>query len=147
MNVTFYNNRSDKRKLSKSLTRLGSVDAELKDDCSILRPTLRVSRGNLSQYAVCNYMYIPSFNRYYFVETSALIGDMVEVRGDVDVLMTYANGIRALNVTVLRQQNMFNDYMIDNQLPIRQTKNIQFAKIGDFAAGTSLYLTVDGGSE
>lgn len=147
MNITFYNNKSDVRKLSKSISSLGSVDAKLKDNCSLLRPTIIVKRASLSQYASCNYMYIPAFKRYYFAEIRALVGDRVEIDGNVDVLMSYSNAIRALNVTVLRQENMFNDYFIDNQLPIRQTKTIQFAKIGTYKAGTGLYLTVDGGSE
>lgn len=147
INITFYNNSSDTRKLNKSITRLASVDVKLKDNCSILRPRIILKRSTLTQYANCNYMYIPAFNRYYFAEISALVGDRVEITGNVDVLMSYANQIRALNVTVLRQEYMYNDYFIDNQLPIRQTKTIQFAKIGTYNAGTGLYLTVDGGSE
>lgn len=145
MNVKFYNSRSDKRVLSKSITSLATVDCQLKENCPILNPSLVVARKSLTQYAECNYMYIPSFRRYYFVTASALVGDMVEISGHVDVLMTYANGIRSLYATVLRQENMYNDYLIDNQLPIRQTKQIQRALVGTYNAGTGFYLTVNGG--
>lgn len=145
MNVKFYNSQSDKRVLSKSLSSLASMDCDLKENCSIINPTIIVARKNLTQYASCNYMYIPSFRRYYFVTASALVGDMVEIRGHVDVLMTYASGIRGLYATVLRQENIYNDYLIDNQLPIRQTKEIQRALVGTYSAGTGIYLTVNGG--
>lgn len=145
MRVIFYNCKSDNRKLNKSITQLASVECDLKENCSLLSPSFELSHGALNDYARCNYMYVPDFHRYYFASVNALYGDRLQVNGDVDVLMTYANQIRALNVTITRQQNMYNDYLIDNQLPIRQTKEIQFASVGTYSAGMGIYLTVDGG--
>lgn len=147
MTVQFFNNTSDNRKISKNIALLGSVDCQLKESCSLLRPVVILARETLPRYAECNYMYIPKFRRYYYADVSAMVGDMLEIGGNVDVLMTYANQLRALNVTIVRQENMFNDFFVDQQLPIRQTKTIQFAKIGTYNAGTGMYLTVDGGSE
>lgn len=147
MLVQFYNNRSDRRKLNKSLSSLGSSNCSLKEPCDILHPIVKLKRSGLSQYAVCNYMYIPTFKRYYFAEVRALVGDMVEISGtEVDVLMTYANGIRSIYCTILRQENVNNKYYIDNELPIRQTKQIQLVSVGQYNAGTGIYLTVDGGN-
>lgn len=147
MTVQFFNNTSDNRKMSKNITSLDSANCQLKESCSLLRPSVILARSSLLRYAECNYMYIPKFHRYYYANVTAMAGDMLEISGNVDVLMTYANQLRALNVTIVRQENLFNDYFVDQQLPIRQTKTIQFAKIGTYNAGTGMYLTVDGGSE
>lgn len=147
MQAIFYNNRSDSRKLSKSISQLATVDCQLKDDCSLLNPVLIISHGALSSYAQCNYMYIPEFKRYYYASVSALAGDMLEVAGEVDVLMSYASGIRALQCTILRQERVFNPYIVDNFMPSRAQRNIQYVGVGTYSAGTGLYLTVDGGED
>lgn len=147
MNVIFYNNKSDRRKVSKSLARLGSANCSLKEPCEILRPVVVLKRGDLTQYAQCNYMYIPTFGRYYFVKCRAMTGDMLSVETiDPDPLMSFANGIRSIYCTIVRQENVNNKYYIDDQLPIRQTKKIQLVKVGTYSAGTGIYLTVDGGN-
>lgn len=146
MNVNFYINSSDKKYLSKKLTSIRSaIDCQLTEPCSVLQPRLVLARGDLTAYSQCNYMYIQKFKRYYYCQFTALPGDMLEVRGEVDVLMSFANGIRAITTTILRQENNFNNYFIDNQLPIRQTKTLQWVKVGTYNAGTGIYLTVDGG--
>lgn len=146
MQVIFYNNKSDERKLSKSLSTLSSANCHLKEPCDILYPVVKLKRADLSGYAQCNYMYIPTFNRYYFAEVTALTGDMVEIKAiKPDVLMTYANGIRSIYCTINRQENVFNKFYVDNELPIRQTKQIQLVSVGTYDAGTGIYLTVDGG--
>lgn len=147
MNVIFYNNKSDNRKVNKSITRLGNnIACQLKEPCEILRPAVTLARQTLPNYAQCNYMYIPTFGRYYFVKCTALPGDMLSVEAiEPDPLMTYANGIRSLYCTIIRQEKVFNKYYIDNELPIRQTKQIQLVSVGQYSAGTGIYLTVDGG--
>lgn len=146
MQIVLYNNRSDKRRLNKKLSQLAVVNnVQLKNDCSLLNPRLVISHGALSQYAQCNYMFIPDFNRYYFCSVSALTGDMLEIAGDVDVLMSYKSGIGSLRCTIVRQEKKFNKYFVDDFLPVSQIKNIQYIKVGTYSAGKGIYLTVDGG--
>lgn len=145
MQVILYNNRSDKRRLNKKIAKLATVDCMLKDRCSLLNPRLVISHAALSAFAQCNYMYIPDFNRYYFCSVSALTGDMLEITGAVDVLMSYRNGINEIRCTIVRQEKKFNKYFIDNFLPVSTIKNIQYVSVGTFSAGKGIYLTVDGG--
>lgn len=147
MQVILYDNSSDKRKLSKSLTKLTTLECQLKEKCSLLQPRLIINHAALSSYARCNYMYIPDFKRYYFCSIVALAGDMLEIDGDVDVLMTYSSGIRAIQCTIVRQENKFNKYFKDDFIAIRANRSIQYVKVGTYNAGTGLYLTVDGGND
>lgn len=147
MQAIFYNCTSDERVLSKRLSTIANVtNCDLKEPCDILRPSLLLNRTSVSGYASCNYMYIPTFKRYYYVKFTALEGDLLQVDTiKPDPLMSFANGIRAITCTILRQQYKYNNYFIDNQLGIRQTKNIQRVNVGTYNAGTGIYLTVDGG--
>lgn len=145
--VIFYNNRSDRRVLNKNISQVADVsNCELKEDCQILYPSLILARSSCAGYASCNYMYIPTFKRYYHVKFTALAGDMLQVDTiEPDPLMSFANGIRSLYCTIIRQENIYNKFYIDNELPVRQTKKVQWVKVGKYNAGTGIYLTVDGG--
>lgn len=149
MTVDFYTNNSDARKLNKSIGVIKKgVHCELKDDSDVLRPTLTLARISLLNYPICNYMYINSFKRYYFIKFRALVGDMLQVETiDPDPLMSFGNQIRSLYTTIIRQENVFNKYFVDNELAIRQTKKIQLVSLGAYNAGTGIYLTVDGGKD
>lgn len=148
MRVFFYNNKSDYRKLSKILESAGSAECALKEGCDILYPALRLAKVDLPNYANTNYMYIPTFGRYYCIKIRAITGDMIEIETlKPDPLMSFANGIRSLTCTITRQEYRYNDYYVDNELGIRQTKMIQWVNLGTFDAGKGIYLTVDGGTE
>lgn len=114
MTVTLYKMTDDSKVVSKTLntqTQITLSDVKLKDGCSVLNPTLLLAQGNLSEY---NYMYIADFGRYYYLKPGNYRNGLWEVTGEVDVLMTYDVGIRALECTVLRNENEKNGYMYDS---------------------------------
>lgn len=147
MTVSFYTNSSDARELSKNLSLLATVDAQIKESCDILRPRLVLARQTLTQYATCNYCIIPSLKRNYFCEITMLPGDMLDISCSVDVASTWGSNIRNLYCTILRQEKIFNKFIPDATLPIRMTRNIQYVSVGNYDAGIGLYLTVDGGKD
>lgn len=128
MNVTFYKNLSDKRALSKSLTQLESVTAIMKDDCDILSPTLEVS--SFSSISQANYMYIPNWGRYYYVDHITVSrGQRVIISAHVDVLMTYKSGILGCSAVVSRQQSKGNYYLND---PVYKTRQYKITTVQEF---------------
>lgn len=145
MQITFYNNKSDKRHLSKHISALSTIEADLLEPCDITAASLMVARESIPGYAQCNYFYIREFRRYYFANLTALPGDMLQVNGKVDVLMSFKIPIMSINTTIKRQEYNYNMYFRDELFPLRSTKNLQWAKIGTYDAGTGIYLTVDGG--
>lgn len=116
MTINFFNNKSDSNVVNKTLTQLFSVNAELKQNTSILNPTLRIKSGNLSQLATANYFYVPNFKRYYYISNITLgFGGIAEVIGRVDVLMSFKEEYIALQAILERQENTFNTYLNDEQ--------------------------------
>lgn len=127
ININFYNNTNDKRAVNKTLTALLSVQASLVPGSSAINPQLRVRwNSGVPQY---NYMYIPAFNRYYFItDITADTGGAVIISGKVDVLMTYAAAFKLCPAIVIRYSrneqhgSARSTYIPDNQLPISTGK-------------------------
>ena len=70
MQIKFYYNSSEKNKINKSISRELTMDGNLRDECSVINPTILVEHSNLSNY---NYVYIPEFKRYYFITEMTIV--------------------------------------------------------------------------
>lgn len=113
MEINLYINTSDNYVVSKNISMQASLQGcVLKDDTSVENPVILVrNTGNISGY---NYMYIPDFHRYYYIEEIVSVQNgLWELHGHVDVLQTYGNAIRSQYATCKRQENLFNLYLDD----------------------------------
>ena len=119
-NIQLMRNNSEANRLSKNLTNITTVSGTLKQSTSIINPIIQIE-CDISNVTDCNYMYIPTFERYYFVDNiTSLTSDIVEFTGHVDVLTTYASQIRSNNAIVKRQENRFNTYLNDGSFKTYQ---------------------------
>ena len=96
MKITLYTNNSEKNKLEKNLTNAKEFSGNLREESSIVNPSILIQTENPSSY---NYAYIPEFKRYYFII------DAVSVRTNIwrislhcDVLMSFKNEIKGTQV-------------------------------------------------
>lgn len=88
------------------------VDAQLKMDCSAESPILLIN--NVKWDINFNYMYIPSWNSYYFLENATIQTGMVwETRWSMDALATYKNDIGNYTAFVERASSRFDPYVND----------------------------------
>ena len=109
MRVILYNTTSDNRVLSKSITLIKEIDAELKDANDVISPTLKIQR--FEGWEKINYIYIKSFNRYYYVNTiKQLLGNTILLDCSVDVLMSNKDAIRNLTCIIDKQENSSTAY-------------------------------------
>lgn len=86
------------------------------DGCSLLNPQLILDYDeSVVNY---NYMYIPKFKRYYFLQNPIVItaGRMV-ISGTVDPLMSWREGLSSCLINVIRS-NKKPTYVPDDKLPI-----------------------------
>lgn len=124
MQVKLYNNGSEPNEINKALTLIDTVsNAVIKGDISYEAPTLKLAYdGNVTDSI--NYMYIPEFNRCYFItDIVNLTGGRYEVRGKVDVLESFKASVLALSTIIDKQEgasqiNMYLDdgsYMVENK--------------------------------
>lgn len=92
-----------------------SINIVLKEDVSILTPTIRVSLTDaVLSY---NYCYIPTFSRYYFITDIVSSKGFWEISLKVDSLASYKAGIGSMTPYVLRAASESDEYIIDDMYP------------------------------
>lgn len=129
--------------------KISDVEGTLREDTSILDPEfiIDVDTVNITK---CNYIYIPDFERYYFVN------EIISVRKSawkfichVDVLSTYKNQLRSLSGVIARQEYDYN-LMIDDDKFIVNSNRMYVTKAfpnraPSASGGASFVMSVAGG--
>lgn len=92
-----------------------AVPCMLKEGSSVIDPVLIFERANIGHNY--NYVYIPDFSRYYFVNDIVYDGARIFYYCAVDVLASYKNTIGASSAYVLRAAAENNEYIIDQYYP------------------------------
>lgn len=142
MNITTYNNASDKHVLDKDITKVNdSVAAVLKDDTSIINPVLIVSGSLAPTY---NYLYIDTFDRYYFVDNVTYSQQRYYIECSVDPLMSFKTAIEALQVIANRSSSRSNVYQQDNYIPFKEYNIVYTQKFPYGFGSPSMLLAVNG---
>ena len=111
-----YDNKSKNNVIHKDLTQVGAdKDIILKDDTDVINPTLILSiDANSLKF---NYVYLEDFRRYYHVTGLTIAKNRLFVSCAVDPLMSFANEIMLNEVVLDRQENDFNIYQHDDEMP------------------------------
>ena len=113
-------NKSEKNKVTKSITDIITVSGELKSETSIIDPVIMIN-CKLSDVTKCNYMTIGSFGRSYFVNNIRSIrSGLVEFSCHVDVLSSFADAIKSNSAIIRRQENNWNLYLNDGTFKVYQ---------------------------
>lgn len=128
MNLTLYTTSDDKRVVNKTLTSIKTVDCSVYNSCDLYVPSFLLEFD--ADVYTANYMYSPTFQRYYFIKDVVLdAGSRMIVSGEIDVLFTYASSIYNLTATVVRNENAVTNNLIDpiaTFTPQKEVKVLQF---------------------
>lgn len=118
--IILQRNQSEKNALSKVVNELATVTGVLKNETSIVNPTI-IIECNVSDFSLCNYMSIPEFDRSYFVtDIRSIKNGLVEFTCHVDVLSSFAPYIRANRAIIEKQENAWNVYLDDGTFRVYQ---------------------------
>ncbi len=115
-NVILYNSSADKRVVDKAnyITKVSVLRGSFREEINLSSPTFIIEINNIPN---CNYCYIDNFNRYYYIDNIKYIkNNIFEVRCSVDVLMTYKYYITNSNQYISRQENEYNDLLVDDMV-------------------------------
>lgn len=117
MKLHLNKNLSATNTLDKVLSPSKQFDVTLKDETNLLYPSVLIS-GKLYDFHKYNYGYIPSFNRYYFINDISSYSDkLVIITFKVDVLMSFRDSLKKCYGFAVRQENKYNQFFYDNQFP------------------------------
>lgn len=146
MTLTFYNNSSEVNKIGKALTELTSLEGTLRQGTSILNPVVRINRALSVEEMKSNYLYIPEFERYYFITNIESVRNNIwDISASVDVLETYKLQILENTCVIARQENLWNMYLNDGQFKVYQNPNIVTKTFPSGFSTQSFVLAVSGG--
>lgn len=102
---------------------------DLRDGCSLIDPVIEIQASSPGFHLNhSNYIYIPDFGRYYYITNIISTHfPLWEIHCHVDVLMSYAEQIKAQTAVVARQESTYNMMLDDGffmcyQNPKFQTK-------------------------
>lgn len=136
MILKLYKNLSEKNVVDKSITELAVLTGTLRDDCSIINPVIQIEDTAGFDLKFTNYAYIEEFGRFYYINNIVCKGHLFELDMHVDVLKTHANGIRANEAVISRQEQNYNLYLQDGVFKTYANPHIQ---IKQFPSGFSGY--------
>lgn len=114
MNIELYRCKSPKNKLNKTLEKTVTISATIYEyEQNRNRLSFRFTVSDVGEF---NYIYIPEYKRYYFVESVSLSENGVNVyECECDYLMTYKELINQLSVKCKGSTKKFitNNVIID----------------------------------
>ena len=132
MEVQFFYNHSDDRKINKLLQEGETFIGELREQIDVMRPVIRFDKEGVLRY---NYAYVPDLQRYYIVtDRTAFRDGLWDVSFEVDVLMSFRGDIGKLQVIVDKQSMPENgdEYIDDGSLV---SDNTTFQTVYQFPGG------------
>ena len=154
INVNFLTTTDDNRKVSKSYT-LNSVNVacDIFDNCDLYNPKLIVKSSNVIS---SNYLYIPNFNRFYFIDNKNLDkAGITVINCECDVLMSFKTDILNSTQLIIRSADTSNEKVKNSKITdtLRPISSMEFDGkvrvtqygLEDIAHG-GFFLTTMGGS-
>ena len=153
INVNFLTTTDDNRKVSKSFTvNISNVACDIYDSCDLYNPTLLVKSNSVIS---SNYLYIPNFNRYYFIVNKNLDkAGITIINCECDVLMSFKNDILNSTQLIIRSADTSNEKVKNSKItdtlrpiaPMEFDGKVRVTQYGleDIAHG-GFILTVMGG--
>lgn len=124
ISITLLTTSSESNRVDKLYSTIASLSGTLKENTSIINPIITIE-ADLSKYVNCNYMYIDSFNRFYFVDNiTSIRNGLIQFSCRVDVLMSYRTNIRKNNAIIKKQENKWNLYLNDGTFKAYQNPNV-----------------------
>lgn len=123
----------------------------LKDDCSVVNPILQFNTTGIPELSLVweyNYIAIPIFGRFYFVEDWQFVGGLWECYTHVDFLASFKQDIRGTFAYVTRSTRdnngnlLYNPDVIDTAYPATgaQPVYLNTSIVNPFAATDGVYV-------
>lgn len=137
-----FNKKVNSTKRPVAGSELATYDATvLKDQCSILTPTIKLNIGTTAA-TIPNYVYIPIWNRYYYVTDIHWDKGIWTLQLKVDALASWRTSIGTQSLYVTRAAAEFDGKIMDNLYPAKSTPTYKqiiketFWETTDFTLGT-----------
>lgn len=116
----FFQNTAEPNRVNKTdyLIEQIRIAGNLRDISDVTNPSIMFECTD-DKILKSNYVYIPAFNRYYFINSiTSVRTNLWRVNLHCDVLYSFRNDVLQIKAIIDRQENNFNRYLIDNNMPL-----------------------------
>lgn len=129
LDMNLYHNNAERNRVDKTnfLESVSTLNGYLRDKTSITNPSIIIE---MSEFPTFNYVYLPKFNRYYYVTNILSIAtNLWQIDMHVDVLMSYKDKILLQSAIIERNEYEWDPYLIDSSLPVSKEPNITVEEV------------------
>ncbi len=142
-NIVLMYNSQELNRISKSPATVMSLSGTLREETDIVDPEINVEyNGTLTNV---NYMYIPEFHRYYFInKIESIRTGLWRIHAHCDVLKTYADALLNTECVVARSQSVYNLLLNDSMFKVNSNPRIQTLNFPNAFTGESYVLIMMG---
>jgi hypothetical protein len=138
-----YKNYSDNNVISKTLGQPVTITGSLRNESNVINPNIRIEVDNPALY---NYAYIPEFGRYYYItDMRSIRTNLWELSMHVDVLMSFADAIRALPVIVASAETDSERYISGSQWVTTVKHKTDILKFANGLNSTGEFILITAG--
>lgn len=124
-------------------------EIQLKDEASILNPVIRTARNDARLF---NYVYIPTYQRYYYIDNWTYQNGVWQADLSCDVLGSYKTQIGGMSCYIERSASSYNGDIIDTLYPAKTNFSNRYVSLscawnGVAPSGGTYVVGVINGSE
>lgn len=122
--IELFKNSSESNRVDKTnyIELIDIISGVIREQSSILNMVLTIEYDKVPNF---NYVYIPIFNRYYYVDDIVSVNNKLwAISLSVDVLMTYKTDILNQTAFITRNEKIYDEYLIDDKRLIAQNVSI-----------------------
>ena len=127
--LNLYQSKAESNHVDKTgyIHSVGQLTGTLRTSSNVVDPVVRIE---YSQFPNFNYVYIPQFHRYYFVNEIVSVNHNIwDIVLHVDVLMSFKDVIRSQYGFIERNQYTFNKNEIDNLRTYENVPEYEYVEI------------------
>ena len=120
-----YKSSAEQSRVDKTnfLTADMIISGVLREASSLIHPSITFTSDTIPTF---NYVYIPIFNRYYYVtDITSIKNKLWQMSLTVDVLMTYKEALLACTGYIDRNENEYNGLIPDNMISLEKGETIE----------------------
>lgn len=126
MQINLFTCNAENTRLDKTdyITNRFVMNGDIKQETSILDPIIMIEKTNMVEFNY-NYMYIPKFNRWYFINDIISVHNKFwEIHGHVDVLYSWRTDIKENSAVIDKtaDTSLANLYMDDGSFVMDSRK-------------------------
>lgn len=142
MEIITYSLTEDGHHIPKHYTHVGTLTGSVRDAVDIENPTIRIDHADTDTF---NYIYVPEFNRYYYVLDKVQIRTgITDLICHVDVLESFYRQFIYSPMIASRSDSTYNKFIPDGERVFQQDQLHIYKNLGGFSGNFSMIMVTVG---